>query len=414
MTSPTEAEDNSPEPASEPPADRSRASVYVIAAAVGCTSMSYNLWYPFLPLYVLELGASSDANAVFWMSIALTAQGAGRLASSAVWGVLSDRLGRKVMLLRALFLGTFTFGIAAVAQAPWHLAVALFCQGFFSGFVPASVAMVSVLVPDSRLNRSLSIVTGGQYLGSTIGPAVGAGLALLLSYRASIAVAAAVPFIAGLAIWLMVPRDQVAVKRTSEGTSRVEMEPFRMSGQFKLAIGALFTLYCMNELIRLATPIALKGLKGSEDVAGEVGIAFTLSGLVSAISVLFLAPRVFRGTPSGPPFGLICSIGCAGFLLVALAGGVPLYILGFLTIFLVFSAMVPALNTLIAANVRRSRRGTAFGVAGTAQALAFAVGPLAGAFFAAVSLDAGFFTVALLFLALGFVLFTWVREPQPL
>jgi MFS family permease len=192
------------------------------------------------------------------------------------------------------------------------------------------------------------------------------------------------------------------------------MEPFRMSGQFKLAIAALFTVYCMNELIRLATPIALKGLKGSEDVAGEVGIAFTLSGLVSAISVLFLAPRVFRGTPSGPPFGLICSIGCAGFLLVALAGGVPLYILGFLTIFLVFSAMVPALNTLIAANVRRSRRGTAFGVAGTAQALAFAVGPLAGAFFAAVSLDAGFFTVALLFLALGFVLFTWVREPQPL
>jgi MFS family permease len=206
----------------------------------------------------------------------------------------------------------------------------------------------------------------------------------------------------------------VAVKRTSEGTARVEMEPFRMSGQFKLAIGALFTLYCLNELIRLATPIALKGLKGSEDVAGEVGIAFTLSGLVSAISVLFLAPRVFRGTPSGPPFGLICSIGCAGFLLVALAGGVPVYILGFLTIFLVFSAMVPALNTLIAANVRRSRRGTAFGVAGTAQALAFAVGPLAGAFFAAVSLDAGFFAVALLFLALGFVLFTWVREPQPL
>jgi DHA1 family multidrug resistance protein-like MFS transporter len=58
--------------------------------------MSYNLWYPFLPLYVLELGATSDANAVFWMSIALTAQGVGRLASIAVWGVLSDRLGRKM------------------------------------------------------------------------------------------------------------------------------------------------------------------------------------------------------------------------------------------------------------------------------------------------------------------------------
>ncbi|HEU0074350.1 MAG TPA: MFS transporter [Dehalococcoidia bacterium] len=399
-------------PTSVPPVpDRSRTSVFVIAAAVCATSMSYNLWYPFLPLYVLELGATSDANAVFWMSIALTAQGIGRLASSAVWGVLSDRLGRKVMMLRALFLGTFTFGVAAVAQAPWHLAIALGCQGFFSGFVPASVALVSVIVPDSRLNRSLSIVTGGQYLGTTIGPAVGAGLALLLSYRASIAVAAIVPFIAGIAILLMVPRDPVAARRTA---TEPPLEPFRMSGQFKLAIGALFAVYCMNELIRLATPIALKGLKGSDDVAGEAGLAFTLAGLVSAISVLFLAPRVFRGTPSGPPFALICSLGCVGFLLVAFANGVPVYILGFLTIFLVVSAMVPALNTLIAANVRRSRRGTAFGVAGTVQALAFGVGPLAGAFFAAVSLDAGFFTVALLFLAVGFVLFTWVREPQPL
>jgi MFS family permease len=99
---------------------------------------------------------------------------------------------------------------------------------------------------------------------------------------------------------------------------------------------------------------------------------------------------------------------------LACAGIIPLYILGFLTIFFVISSMVPALNTLIAANVNRSRRGTAFGVAGTMQALAFAVGPLSGAAFAAVSLHLGFGVVAILFLALGFTLFTSVREPQPL
>ena len=129
------------------PADDTRMSVYVIAGAVCATSMSYNLWYPFLPLYALDLGATSDSNAVFWMSIALTAQGAGRLASSAAWGYLSDRFGRKMMLLRALCLGSITFGVAAIASAPWHLAIALGCQGFFSGFVPASVALVSVIVP---------------------------------------------------------------------------------------------------------------------------------------------------------------------------------------------------------------------------------------------------------------------------
>jgi MFS family permease len=130
--------------------------------------------------------------------------------------------------------------------------------------------------------------------------------------------------------------------------------------------------------------------------------------------VLFIAPRVFHGNPAGPTLGIVCMLGSVGFLLVGLAASVPVYILGFLSVFLVFSAMVPALNTLIAANVRRSRRGTAFGVAATFQAGAFAVGPLAGAFFAAVSLDLGFFVTAGLFLALGLVLFAYVREPQPL
>jgi MFS transporter, DHA1 family, multidrug resistance protein len=414
MTSGSDSPDDPSDAAPSPDVDNSRRSVFVIAGAVSITVIAYNLWFPFLPLYVLQLGATSDANAVFWVSIAFTAQGAGRLLSSAIWGVLSDRLGRKMMVLRALYLASITFAVAALAQEPWHIVVALGCQGFFSGFIPASVALVSVIVPDTRLNRSLSIVTGGQYLGTTLGPAAGAALALLLSYRASIAVAAFVPFIAATSILLLVPRDQGAGSPKDDSSDTPEVEPFRMSGQFKLAIGALFGIYCMNEFLRISTPIALKALKGSEDVAGEAAIAFTLGGLVSALSVIFLAPYLFRGMPTGPRMALVCTVGGAGYTLLAIAGVIPLYILGFLMIFFVISSMVPALNTLIAANVNRSRRGTAFGVAGTMQALAFAVGPLSGALFAAISLHLGFAVVAMLFLALAFTLFTWTREPQPL
>src|SRR5690606_21146418 len=130
--------------------DEGRRATLIIAAASGVTAMSFNIWYPFMPLYALELGARSDADAVAWVALAITMQGVARLASSAIWGVLSDRWGRKLMLLRALYLASGTFMFAAVAQAPWHLAVALSCQGLFSGFIPASVALISVLVPDHR------------------------------------------------------------------------------------------------------------------------------------------------------------------------------------------------------------------------------------------------------------------------
>jgi hypothetical protein len=83
---------------------------------------------------------------------------------------------------------------------------------------------------------------------------------------------------------------------------------------------------------------------------------------------------------------------------------------GFMLVALVVSALVPAINTHIAGSVTRSRRGTGFGIAATVQALSFAVGPASAALFAAVSLDLGFVVLACLFLALGLVMFSAIRE----
>lgn len=393
-------------------ADEGRRSTLIIAAAAGVTGMSFNVWYPFMPLYALELGAKSDADAAAWVALAIAMQGVARLASSALWGALSDRWGRKPMLLRALYLASITFMFAAAAQEPWHLALATACQGLFSGFIPASVALVSVLVPDHRLNRSLSTLTGAQHLGTTTGPAAGAILSLLFDFRTTIIVASVVPLITATMVLLWVPRDRVVRRQTSGGKAG-ELEPFRWSRQFVLGVAALFSVYAMNELIRLSTPIALKALQDGEDAAGVAGLTFTLGGLVSAVSVLLLAPLVFTPGRVARAFGIACSIGAAGFLLLALTDSIPLYIAGFLLVALVVSALVPAINTHIASSVTRSRRGTGFGIAATAQSFSFAIGPGGAAFFAAVSLDLGFAVVAGLFLALGMVMFAALREQLP-
>jgi hypothetical protein len=60
--------------------------------------------------------------------------------------------------------------------------------------------------------------------------------------------------------------------------------------------------------------------------------------------------------------------------------------------------------------VTRSRRGTGFGIAGTAQAFSFVIGPGSAALFASVSLDLGFAVVAGIFIALGLTLAAAVRE----
>src|SRR5512144_1850767 len=135
-----------------------------IAGGAAVASFAMNFWIPFLPLYMRQIGATSNADALLWVGIATTTQGIARLVSGPFWGVLSDRYGRKLMLVRALFAATLTTVVASFATAPWHIAVALGAQGLFSGFIPAAIALTSVSVPDARLNRSLGTVTGGQYI----------------------------------------------------------------------------------------------------------------------------------------------------------------------------------------------------------------------------------------------------------
>lgn len=379
-----------------------------IALAVGLCASAFSFWQPFLPLYLLDLGAKDETNALFWVSIAVTVQGVARLLSSPIWGVLSDRFGRKMMFLRALYFGTATTLIMVFVTEPWQVTIAFACQGLFSGFVPASVALTSVTVADSRLNSSLSLVTGAQYLGNTIGPAIGAILAIAFGYQGAILLASLMPAVIGTAVIFFVPTDRPAARQTGTGKAAVPLEPFRPNLQFLLAVFTFFVLFSITQLLRLVTPIAIKDLS-PDHVEGLVGVTFTLGGLASAVSVLVLARHFFRTGHLKRALVTASILAGLAHLLLSVPD-VMVFLVGFVLIAFVMAAMIPATNTLIASNISRERRGTAFGIASSAQALAFMTGPLGAAMFGAISLGAGFAVMGAILVGLGVILLV-LREP---
>ena len=397
-----------------------RRTTLLTAIAVGFSSMAFQVWWPFMPLYVLDLGATSDANALFWVAVATTIQGVTRLLTSPIWGVLADRFGRKLMFLRTLYLASLTFVAAAVVQEPWQLALALAVQGVFSGFIGPSIALISVSVPDKNLNSAMSKVTGAQYIGATMGPALGAILAIAVGFRGAMLAAALLPLLSGVIVHVFVPKDHISVSRglgkqdaaKGDSVGTLGLEPFKITFQFALAVFMFTILFALNQLIRFITPIALRAIEGSDNIEAISGLAFTLAGAVSAVSVLVVAPHFFKPGRLRQALAVSCVLGAGGMLLLTVAGSAAIYLVGFLLVALVLSAMVPATNALIASNVTRSRRGTAFGIASSAQAVALLVGPSGAAVFAAISLSAGFGFLAVVMVALGIGLLVLLREPK--
>jgi MFS family permease len=222
------------------------------------------------------------------------------------------------------------------------------------------------------------------------------------------------PLVAAVVVMVLVPRDEVAAKpRLEEGVAKPGGPPLwrTLPTQFYLALFLYFLLFALNQMVRLATPVALQDIEGRDDVAAAAGVAFTLGGVAAVAGVVFIGQRFVR--PGRLRLTLIvASVVAAGaHVLLAVAHAVPMFIVAFALIALLQATMLPASNTLIAGNVPRERRGTGFGLAGSAQALAFLIGPMAAAGFAAVSIDLGFVVLGVLFLALALLLFVALREP---
>lgn len=391
-------------------------AVLAIAAGTFLASFSMNAWVPFLPLYARELGATSDANALFWAGLATSFIGLARLVSGPIWGVLADRYGRKVMLVRALAAATLTTFLAVLATQPWHIVAALTCQGLFSGFIPASVALTSVSVPDSRLSQSLGYVSAAQYLGNTVGPALGAGIAVFFGLRGAMVAAAIMPAIAAIWVWFSVPKDEVAARPApalAAGNAPPTKERFwaTVGPQFWLVLGFYFFLFAANQLVRLASPVAIERLVG-HDAESLVGLAFTAGGIASVAGLVLVNRRAAQPGRFRPLLAFGCVVAALSQLGLALAPEAWSYIAAFGAASLIQAALIPATNTLIATNVGRERRGTAFGVASSAQAMAFMAGPMAATAFAAWWLEAGFAIVGLLFLAAALVVVRFLREPD--
>lgn len=387
-----------------------RRAIVAIATATGSTSLLMNVWFPFLPLYMLQVGAKDEPAALFWVAVGMSAQGVGRLIGGPLWGLLSDRLGRKKMFVRSVYSAALTSFVLSLINAPWQVGIALGIQGLLSGFIPAAVALMSVSVPDAKVRDALNAVSGAQYLGSAVGPAVGAAMAIAFGYRGAIFSSGLLIAAVATAVIFLVPADALRRKERDLTGAAVVLVPFKPTRQFALAILLYFALFALTTFRSIATPIALKDIAGA-NVTEATGLAFALGGVASALGIWILSTRLFRQWRLRGILGVTCMLTAAAHLLLALAGSVWLYVLAFTLASFLNASMMPAANTMIALNVSRERRGTAFGIGSAAQAIAFMVGPMGAAMFATFSLKAGFVTIGMLMLALAALVAFAVREP---
>jgi multidrug resistance protein len=181
-----------------------RRVLLVVFATIWIDFVGFSVLIPVLPLFAQRLGAT--ATEVGWM---LALYALAQLLFLPVWGWVSDRVGRRPVLLVSLAGTALSFVLLALARDIDSIYAARALAGLFAASVGTAQAVVTDVTAPAERARGMGLIGAAFGAGMTLGPVLGGALARideLAPFWAIAALAAGNGFLA----WLWLPESRPA------------------------------------------------------------------------------------------------------------------------------------------------------------------------------------------------------------
>ena len=345
-------------------------------------SMGRSIAFPFMPLYLIELGVR-PLQSVEWWSGAITSVGFLMAAlSSPLWGSIADRHGRKLMVVRSSVAVAVTTGLLALVHTAWQVFALRAATGVFSGFSAAALALVGTQVPEEQLGYALGWIATAQMLGTLIGPLAGGLLAdHFHDYRAVFLITSGITAIAAIACAAFLREDRSPLA-AGGAANRAPFWNRLATLAARPALVPMLLVVLLAQVCALGvSPImalVVRSLVHNGGVATAAGAAVAATGIGGVISAPLLGRR---GDAIGYRTVLLVSLAGAALFTVpqAFADNVVLFIGLRFGVGLFIGGILPSANAWIGRRFAASERGTIYGLTASATLSGQAIGPLFGA-----------------------------------
>lgn len=341
-------------------------------------SSSYTMLIPFLPVYMQsELGATAD-NVSLWSGVTYAITFAISAFVSPIWGKLSDKMGKKPMIIRASFLLAITYFLGGIVRTPFELFLVRAFQGIASGLWPACLVMMSACVPKNKIGISMGLMQSANICGGIIGPLLGGILATAFGMRNSFYVGAVALSLITVTTILFIKEPPVAPEKEINKAQNTSYLTFIKDKNILI----LLLCVCMTNLVILQIqPIVslyVQQLSHNSDKAVLLtGFIMSLGGIAGA-----LASPLWGKTGQKVGFYKTITIAFISAGLLMSLQGVPnsLVLFGLMQFLcgLGFSGIFPSANSILVLLTPPSSRGMGFGSLFSAQMIGGALGPVIG------------------------------------
>lgn len=349
-------------------------NLYIIWIGQFIAMMGMSMVVPFLPLYIRELGLSDHQQIAKWSGFVFSGPFLFSFILVPVWGFLGDKYGRKLMVVRALFGLAIAQVLIGLSQNVYHLLIGRIIQGMVSGFVPASMALVSSTTPKEKTGYALGLLQTATSGGTVLGPFVGGFLADHIGIRPIFFITASLLFMSALLVILKVYENKS--DNTEKNFGLRENYLFVLNSQQLRLIVVMIVLVQIS--IAFNQPLfALYAETLHIDKRFIASIAGLLYGLMGVFTMI--------GSPFWGKYNENHKVN-KSLAIAAYIAGLSYcfhffiynpFLLGFVRAILglALGGLLPVLYTLVSLNTPLERRGGIMGIASSAQILGNLVGP---------------------------------------
>ena len=384
---------------SEAPKDDPRALI-VLLSVIFLNMAGFGLVIPLLPFF----GQAFDAPA-WQITLMFSAFSVGQFLGEPFWGKLSDRIGRRPVLILTTAGGALAYVALALAPGIWAALAVRLVSGFLSGNISTLQGYLADITPPQQRAGRMGIMGSAFSLGFMVGPALGGLLAQPelgpTGFQIPLYVAAAFGLASALGVILFM-RETVVPQ--AQGAVRPPAPPRGAVLRQALADPVILRVF-------LISFVTISGFAGIEATYGlwtevrfgwgprEIGLAFMLAGIIGVVAQGSLTGLLVRRYGEGRVLLAGLCLMFVGMVTQFAAIGWPMAVVGLAIVVFGQSITFPNLVALISMATPSERQGEVLGLNMSNSALARIGGPvLAGQLFSLVAPGAPFALTAILIL----------------